>query len=86
MGPDRNSAALMIPASLSVRCGVRGIRIWGISPSGTLMAGPPCDDILAAMVEYPNIKWIDKIVDHDRNMCLRFREEEDSGGAGEDDA
>ena len=40
--------------------------------------GPPCNDVLAAMAEHPNFKQIDNIVDQDRNLCLRFRGEEDS--------
>ena len=35
--------------------------------------GPPCDDVLAAMVEYPNVERIEDILDQDSNMCLRFR-------------
>ena len=44
---------------------------------------PPCDDFLAAMAEHPNFKRIDDIIDQDRNLCFRFRGEEDSGGGGQ---
>ena len=51
-----------------------------ISPSGTpIVFGTPCDDVLAVMAEHSNFERIDDIDDQDRNMCLRFRGEEDSG-------
>ena len=34
---------------------------------------PPCDDALTSMAEHPNFKRIKNIVDQDRNLCLRFR-------------
>ena len=37
--------------------------------------GPPCDDVLATMVEHPNVERIEDILDQDSNMCLRFRGE-----------
>ena len=37
---------------------------------------PPCNDILASMVEHPNFEWIDYIADQDRNLCFLFRGEE----------
>ena len=51
-----------------------------ISPSGTpIVFGPPCDDVLAATAEHSNFERIEDIVDQDKNLCLRFRGEEDSG-------
>ena len=47
--------------------------------------GSPCDDVLAALVEYPNFEQIDDIVDQDRNLCLCFRGEDDLGVGGVDD-
>ena len=42
--------------------------------------GPPCDDVLSAMAEYPKSERINNIVDQDRNLCFRFRGEEDLVG------
>ena len=42
--------------------------------------GPTCDNVLTAMAEHPNFERIDNIIDQDRNLCLCFRGEEDSGG------
>ena len=46
----------------------------------------PCDNVLSAMAEHPNFERINDIVDQDRNLCLRFRGEEDSGGTYDNDA
>ena len=42
---------------------------------------PPYDNVLSPMAEHPNFKRINGIIDQDRNMCLRFRREEYSGGS-----
>ena len=47
---------------------------------------PPCNDFLVTIAEHPNFDRIDDIIDQDRNFCLHFRGEEDSGGEDDDDA
>ena len=53
-----------------------------LSLRGANVFGPPCDDVLAAMVEHPNFERIDDIVDTDKNMCFCFKGRKIWGGGG----
>ena len=48
--------------------------------------GLPSTMSFATMVEHPNFELINDIVDQDRDLCLRFRGEEDSGGEDDNDS
>ena len=47
---------------------------------------PPYDNVISAIVEYPNFEYIYNIVDQDRNLGFRFRGSEDSGEGDDDDS
>ena len=74
MGTERHSAVSTIPASLYVRCGIRGIGRGDISLTGTSMdPGLPETTSSPSGCNILTSSGTDDIVDQDRNLCFRFR-------------